>query len=307
MIFVMAVIGLVILVIAGDALVRGAVSLSLRLGIPALIVSLTVVAFGTSAPELLVSVQAMLDGSPQIALGNVVGSNIANVLLVMGLPALVAGFARNAGDMRKSWWLMLGASLLLIGLGFRGTLGLLAGTIFLAGIFYLVVDSLRDALRGRAASAPSDVEMRGPALTAILLVGGLVGLPVGARLFVDNAIEIARLFHVSESVIGLTLVAVGTSLPELATSVVAAIRGRGDVAFANVIGSNIFNIFGILGVASLLGPIPVGEDFLRRDLWVMLAAALALVPFVFLGWRFGRRWGAVFVAGYGVYLMALIA
>jgi cation:H+ antiporter len=310
------VVGLVILLLAGDALVKGAVNLSLRVGIPALIVSLTVVAFGTSAPELLISIKAAMENVPGIALGNVVGSNTANVLLVLGIPALLAVMHTSQCDTRKSYVIMLVASVLFIALAFRGVFDPLAGIILLVALTLILGDSIRDALAhrraGKAAEAAAEEEPEGadpdmPWWKIILfLVLGLVGLPLGADLLVDSAVAIATLYGVSDTVIGLTLVALGTSLPELATTVMAALRRQADVALGNVIGSNMFNLLAIIGVASLIAPIPVDPEFLRFDLWVMLGASLLILPLVFLGRDLTRIWGIVLSALYLGYIALVI-
>ncbi|WP_343116527.1 calcium/sodium antiporter [Ostreiculturibacter nitratireducens] len=311
--FVWALAGLAILVAAGDVLVRGAVNLSLKLGIPALIVSLTVVAFGTSAPELLISVFAVIEGAPGIALGNVVGSNIANVLLVLGLPALIAPIITRDYDTRKSFLTMLAATALFMILCFSGPIRWPHALALLAGLALMLGDAIRGALRERAAARVTldeTLDQVDPAAhwgrTLGYIAVGLVGLPLGADLLVDGASGIARAAGISETVIGLTLVAIGTSAPELATSVMAAWKGRADVALGNVIGSNMFNLLGIIGVAGLVGPIPVGAEMTSRDLWVMLAAALLLAPFVFYGWRIGRRWGLGLTGAYGAYVVMLL-
>lgn len=314
--YVLAGLGLVILLLAGDALVRGAVNLSLRLGVPALIVSLTVVAFGTSAPELLISIQAVIDNAPGIALGNVVGSNIANVLLVLGIPALLAGGLHTSQyDTRKSFVTMLAVSLLFTGVCFFGPIGWPHGLLLLAVMAAVLWDQVRDALvhRNGVAREPRIEELEGadlgmPGWKIAVFVGlGLVGLPLGADLLVDSSIVIARRFGVSETVIGLTLIAVGTSLPELATTVMAALRRQADVALGNVIGSNIFNLLTIIGIAALVGRIPVDPVFLRFDLWVMLGAALLLAPFVFSTRRdMTKRWGILFAALYAAYLWIVV-
>ena len=309
--------GLVILLLAGDSLVRGAVNASLRLGVPALIVGLTVVAFGTSAPELLVSIQAILDDAPGIALGNVVGSNIANILLVLGVPAIISGIRTGASDTRKSYVTMIAASVLFIGLAFLGPLTWVHGLVLLAVLAVILADQTREALahrRNGLAAAEEDEEVEGadPSMPwwkiSMFLVLGLVGLPLGADLLVDNSVSIARRFGVSETVIGLTLVAVGTSLPELATTVMAAIRREADVALGNVIGSNMFNLLAIMGVASLFGTIDVDRQFLTFDFWVMLGASLILAPFVFSrSLDLTKLWGVLFVGLYAAYLVALVA
>ncbi|MBF9032787.1 calcium/sodium antiporter [Rhodobacterales bacterium HKCCE2091] len=307
--FLTAGLGLVILLLAGDVLVRGAVNLSLRLGIPALIVSLTVVAFGTSAPELLISIQSVLDGVPGLALGNVVGSNTANVLLVLGIPALISSIDAPASDTRKSYLFMMAGSVLFVALAATGAFTLWQGLVLLAALALILRDQFREAM----AHDPDDEEPpegADPTMpwwkigTYVML--GLVGLPVGASLLVDSSILIARTYGVSETVIGLTLVAVGTSLPELATTVMAGIRRHAEVAIGNVIGSNIFNLLAIIGLTAVIGPVPVGASFFRLDFWIMLAAAAALAPFVFWKMRMGRRVGLLFVALYVLYVAAIL-
>ncbi|MEM6759831.1 MAG: calcium/sodium antiporter [Pseudomonadota bacterium] len=313
----LAVLGLVILLLAGDSLVKGAVNLSLRLGVPALIVSLTIVAFGTSAPELLIAIQAVVENAPGIAMGNVVGSNTANILLVLGIPALLATMHTSQCETRKTFNIMIAATVLFIGLAFRGVFDWIAAIILLAALAYVLFDATQQARQHRkaaktAADEQDEEEIEGvdpdlPMWRIILfLVLGLIGLPLGADLLVDNASIIARTYGVSDVVIGLTLVAVGTSLPELATTVAAALRQQAEVALGNVIGSNMFNLLAVIGVASLVGPIPVDMAFLRFDLWVMLAASILLVPFVFFRKDLTRVWGAILTALYLVYLAAVL-
>jgi cation:H+ antiporter len=310
MVFAYATLGLIILLLAGDALVKGAVNLSLRLGVPALIVSLTIVAFGTSAPELLISVKAALDGVPGIALGNVIGSNTANVLLVLGIPALIAVMHTSAHDTRSSYRQMLVGTVLFIALAWRGVFDLWAGIVLLAGLVVMLWSAFR-AAQDHMRAGQADPELEEPEgadpdmpgwRIAIYLALGLVGLPLGADLLVDSATEIAQMFGVPDTVIGLTLVALGTSLPELATTVMAAIRRQADVAIGNVIGSNMFNLLGIIGIASLIAPMPVDPALLRFDLWVMLAASVLLVPFVFFGRDVTRIWGVALTALYVAYV-----
>ncbi|MEL7280554.1 MAG: calcium/sodium antiporter [Pseudomonadota bacterium] len=318
-VWLLAILGLVILLLAGDALVKGAVNLSLRVGLPALIVSLTIVAFGTSAPELLIGIDAVLNDKPGLALGNVVGSNTANILLVLGVPAMIAALHTSTCDTKKTFLFMLGASLLFIALAFRGVFDPLAAIVLLAALAFMLLDAARDALKHQRAcsDAPADapneaeeVEGADPDMPwwqiIVFLVLGLVGLPLGADLLVDNASVIAKTFGVSDSVIGLTLVALGTSLPELATTVMAAIRRQADVALGNVIGSNMFNLLAIIGITALVSPIPVDPGFLRFDLWVMLGASLLLIPFVFLKQDIGRVWGVTLTAMYLIYVTLVL-
>ncbi|MBD3664465.1 calcium/sodium antiporter [Sulfitobacter aestuariivivens] len=308
------ILGLVILLLAGDALVKGAVNLSLRLGVPALIVSLTIVAFGTSAPELLISIKAILDDAPGIALGNVVGSNTANILLVLGIPALLATMHTSECNTRKTYVYMIAASVLFIGLAFRGVFDWIAALVLLTALAFFLGSAFFEAKAHRTASqvdaedeVPEEADPDMPLIKIIVfLVLGLVGLPLGAELLVDNATTIARFWGVSDAVIGLTVVAIGTSLPELATTVMAALRRQADVALGNVIGSNMFNLLAIIGIASLVGPIPVDAEFLTFDLWVMLGASLLLIPFVFLHRDITRIWGIVLSALYALYLIVVL-
>ncbi|THD83611.1 calcium/sodium antiporter [Aliigemmobacter aestuarii] len=302
--------GLILLVFGGDGLVKGAVALALRLGIPALIVGLTVVAFGTSAPELLVSVTAALDGAAGIAIGNVVGSNIANILLILGLPAIITTIHSSQIDTRRGYYTMLAVSLGFALLCFTGPLIWWHGLLLLAALAAMILDNIRSARAHKAAN--EDVELEGADenmqawKVAAYILGGLVGLGVGANLLVTGAVNIARDFGISETVIGLTLVAIGTSLPELVTSIVAAIRKQADVALGNVIGSNIFNILSILGITALIAPLPVDPAILWRDNWVMMAVALALAPFVLFRLDITRLAGVGFVAAYVGYSAWLV-
>ena len=312
--WVVASASLVLLLLAGDALVKGAVNLSLRLGVPALIVSLTIVAFGTSAPKLLISVQASLENAPGIALGNVVGSNTANILLVLGVPAILSTMRTSDCETRKSFVQMILASGLFIALCLGGELTRAGGAVLLIALIAMLSYAFLEARRHRAAcqtaEGEADVEGADPEMpwikVLVLLALGLVGLPIGASLLVDSSVDIARDFGISETAIGLTLVAIGTSLPELATTVMAAVRRQADVALGNVIGSNMFNLLGIMGIASLIHPIPVDHSFIEFDFWIMLGASLLLVPFVFFRKDLTRGWGIALTALYIAYVVAVL-
>ena len=312
--FLYAILGLVILVLAGDVLVRGAVNSSLRLGVPALIVSLTVVAVGTSAPELLVAVQAVLEDAPGIALGNVVGSNIANVLLVLGIPALLAGLNTGACDSRDSYLQMIFGTVLFMVFAFMAPMNWLHGLALLilyAGVMaHAVMVGSRHKKANDLKLLEAEIDEVDPHMPwwkiFLYLALGLVGLPMGADMLVEGATNIARDYRISETVIGLTLVAVGTSLPELATTIAAAFRRQADVALGNVIGSNMANSLGIIGVAALFGDIPVTNGLLSFDIWVMLGAAVLLAPFVLTRMNMGRLWGGLFTGLYVAYVVIVL-
>ncbi len=303
--------GIVLLVVAGDFLVRGAVSLAHRAGVSTLVIGLTIVAFGTSAPELVVGIDAVWKGSPTLALGNVVGSNIANSLLVVGLPAIIAPMTCDAPRLGRNLMMMIGATLVFIWFAQSGEITASNGLIM------LVLLGLFLAYSGmRAKKCPTELDGLDE-ITEIeehpipyrkswaMVLGGLIGLALGADLLVVGSIDLARAFGVSEALIGLTLIALGTSLPELVTAMVAAIRGHCDVAVGNVVGSNIFNVLAIMGVSSQFGTIPVPESFLSIDLWVMLGAALLLIPFTKLRSEVGKFSGIVMVLLYVGYMIHL--
>jgi len=315
--WVYAGLGLVILLLAGDALVKGAVNLSLRLGVPALIVSLTIVAFGTSAPELLIAIQAITDGAPGLALGNVVGSNTANVLMVLGIPALIATFHTSSCDTRKNYLFMVFASVLFTAMCFLGPITWVHGLVLLAALGFVLSDAFIEARAHRKenkanGAANEDEEVEGADMDmpwwqiGVFMVLGLIGLPLGANLLVEGAVNIATHYGVSETVIGLTLVAVGTSLPELATTAMAAVRNQADVALGNVIGSNMFNLLAIIGIASFVGEIPVANGILSFDIWVMLGASALLIPFVFFKQNITKGWGVILSALYAAYVIIIL-
>ena len=315
MFWLLAALGLVILLLAGDALVKGAVNLSLRLGVPAMIVSLTIVAFGTSAPELLIAISAVLEDAPGIAIGNVVGSNTANILLVLGVPALLVPLATSQCETRKNYLYMIVGSLLFIVVAFFEPITWVSSIFLLGALAFVLLDSARTARKHRketaGAAAVEDLEEADPDMSwpmiGFYILLGIIGLPLGADLLVDSATEIAHMFNVSDTVIGLTLVAIGTSLPELATTVMATLRRQAEVALGNVIGSNMFNLLAIVGVAALVGPIPVSQSILTFDIWIMLAASLALVPFVYFRLNMGRSVGVLFCVLYAAYMFVVVS
>ena len=304
--------GLVLLILAGDFLVKGAVGLSLRLGVPTLIVSVTIVGFGTSAPELLIGVQSALQGAPGIALGNVVGSNTANVLLVLGFPALLYTLDTSGTETKRVYLMMMAVSVIFVALAFMGPFHFLHAGILLGLLVVMLWDNLKSAFNSRNVTKTDLEVIEGirPNMPvwrmALYITVGIVGLPLGAQLMIEGAVVIAARFGLSEEIIGLTLVAIGTSLPELATTAVAAYRREADVALGNVIGSNMFNLLAIMGVTSLFGPLPVAPAFLQVDLWIMLGASVLLAPFAFTRIKMGRLWGVVFLGLYMAYTINLL-
>ncbi|MCS7102198.1 MAG: calcium/sodium antiporter, partial [Burkholderiaceae bacterium] len=301
--------GLLALIAGAELLVRGASKLALAVGISPLVVGLTVVAFGTSAPEVAVSVGAAAAGSADVAVGNVVGSNILNVLLILGVTALAAPLAVHAQVVRQEVPVMLGATVLALALMLDRTIGRLEGALLLALLIAYVAFLVVQARRASAATADAyggEVKRRSRggarwdahwAVQVLLVLVGLACLVVGARWLVAAATAFAQALGVPELVIGLTVVAAGTSLPEIATSVVAALRGERDIAVGNVVGSNVFNLLGCLGAAALVAPagLTVAPAVLNFDAWVMLAVAVACLPIFITGREIARWEGALFL------------
>ena len=310
MLYLSLALGLVLLVLGGEALVRGAVALAGRLGVSPLLIGLTVVGFGTSTPELVTSLQAAFSGSPGIAVGNVVGSNTANILLILGAAALIAPLAVSPGAFRRDGIALVLVTLAAIGAVLTGNLSRPLGLALLFGLVAYLVMAYRSE-RGDAATDEGAIETVGDAnpgaspiglpVALLYALGGIAVTVLGAPLLVSGATELATRFGVSDAVIGLTIVAVGTSLPELVTSVVASLRRQGAVAFGNVVGSNIYNVLGILGATALVKPIPVPAEIASFDIWVMAAATLALVWAAVTGWRITRGEGAVLLVAYVAY------
>ena len=308
--------GLGALVLGADVLVRGAARLALGWGLSPLVIGLTVVAFGTSAPEMAVSVGAALDGRTDIALGNVVGSNVFNILGILGLSALILPLAVNLQIIRQEVPVMIGSALLLALLALDGEIGLVDGAMLFGLLVLYTAFLVRQSRRlGAEEAGESDfaadigqATATRPLLSAAMVAGGLALLVAGAQALVAAATGFARDLGLSELVIGLTIVAVGTSLPELATSIMAALRGQRDIAVGNVIGSCVFNILGCLGLTALVagGGVPVPASVLRFDLWVMLAATLACLPIFITGRSIARWEGAVLLSYYGAYTVYLL-
>ncbi|WP_425316435.1 calcium/sodium antiporter [Stutzerimonas chloritidismutans] len=318
MTFVYLIAGLVLLVAGAEVLVRGAAKLAAQFGISPLVIGLTVVAFGTSAPETAVSVQAALNGSGDIAIGNVVGSNIANVLLILGMTALVAPLVVSRQLIRLDVPIMIGASLVTFGLSWDGELSRIDGALLFTAVvvytLFLIISSRREKAAEVDDEFAKEFGLDEPAkphaglINAGLVIAGLVLLVVGSNFLVEGAVALARALGLSELVIGLTVIAIGTSLPELATSIMAAFRGERDIAVGNIVGSNIFNLLCVLGLASLVSPqaIGVSSNALAFDFPVMIAVAVACLPIFFAGYCIKRWEGALFVAYYVAYTLYLV-
>ena len=299
--------GCVVLGLAGEALLRGAVTLADKLRVSPLIIGLTIIAFGTSAPELTVSLNAALDGQPDISIGNVVGSNIANILLVMGAMAVVSPFFVNHGTLGRDGGFMLSVSALLFVLGMVGMIDRPVGIalfVILIGFTYYLYTSAREVEDTAEAEAGVD-ENRVPGgalVAAMVLLVGIAGVVWGAELMVDGAVALAHQWGISEAVIALSLVAIGTSLPELAVSLVAAMRGHAGLAVGNIIGSNISNILLILGVTSMVAPLPISDMIAMRDIPIMIGVACLGFIFMASGRAMSRVEGGISLALYAAYM-----
>lgn len=305
--------GFALLVAGGELLVKGAVKLAEKFSISPLLIGLTLVGFGTSTPELVTSLQAAFAGSPGIAVGNVVGSNIANILFILGAAALISPVAVAKETFKRDGLVLAAATLLCLGAVLFGYLTRWMGVIFVLSLAaYIWFAFQQERTSTKAASAANGAPPPAPkpaagaiALDLVLVAGGLAMTMLGARFLVSGAIDLARMFSISETIIGLTIVAVGTSLPELITSVMASLRKQGDIAFGNIVGSNIYNLFGILGVTAIVKPIPVPAEIMRLDIWVMVAATALLAFAAVSRWRIGRTEGAIMLAAYASYVIWL--
>lgn len=313
--FLWLALGIGILIVAGDVLVRGSASLARRWGVPSLIIGLTVVALGTSAPELVVSVGAVWKGAPGLAIGNVVGSNIANMLLVLGVPALVAPIITTAKGTRRNVGIAIAASVIFYLMAMSGRLVFWQGAVLFGLIIIYLLYLFQHARKGDEVAPDiaelADVEhMQGlpkSGLTiAAFIIVGLIGLPWGGHLVGNNGVNIAHELGVSNAIIGLTIVALGTSLPELATSVIAAFRGHSELAVGNAFGSNIFNIFAVGGASAMAGNLPVHPDLIHFDMPVMLGAMVLVAIPVFARRSIGRLGGLILTFSYVGYIGWLI-
>ncbi|WP_351015335.1 calcium/sodium antiporter [Shewanella sp. AC91-MNA-CIBAN-0169] len=296
--------GFIILTIGAEALVRGASAVALRLGIAPLIIGLTIVAFGTSAPELAVSVKSALAGNPGIALGNVVGSNIVNIGLILAITALIRPITVQSQMVKRDIPIMIAASVLMWFLLLDGEVSFIDGAILFSALVGYLVFSYVSA-KNNPEDLDVDASPQHPGLSIALIIVGIAMLVGGGILFVDGAVDLAKQFGISEVIIGLTIVAIGTSMPELVTSVMAALKGQSDIAIGNVVGSNIFNVLGILGATALIHPVSAA-GFNEIDFIAMLIFAFMVLPFAWSGLSIGRREGSVLLAGYLGYTSYLV-
>jgi cation:H+ antiporter len=313
--YVFLLVGLVLLTIGGDILVRGATSAAKILKVSPLLIGLTLVGFGTSTPELVTGLTAALAGSPGIAIGNVVGSNTANILLILGITALILPLTVDRAAFRRDGAMLVFSALACLAVVLLGVLDRWVGVVFLGCLIGYVVWAYKS--EAKAADAEADMHKHiaedapaGPTNLWLALGLALLGIAItigGARLLVDNAIVLAKGFGISDTIIGLTIVAVGTSLPELITSVIAALKKHSDVALGNIIGSNIYNVLGILGITALIKPIPIPQQIAQVDIWVMLGATALLIVFVRTGMKIMRWEGAAFIVAFAAYTAWLVS
>lgn len=304
--------GLILLFVGGEISLRGAIAFAKKLCVSPAIIGLTVIGFGTSAPELLVTVKAALQGQPDLAIGNVVGSNISNILLILGVGGMICPLVCDPKSLRRDGTAMLLAMALLTGLSVSGIIVFWQGLLMLAALITFLIWSYFQDKKDRDVAELHEKETEEMQnvpdkwfiiLTFLLL--GLAGLVGGAHILVIGAVSIATDFGIPESVIGLTIVALGTSLPELAATAVAAMRRHTDVAIGNVIGSCLFNVLSIIGITAMITPLEIAEDIRQIDVWVMLASCLILGPMLFGDYKICRRDAALLLIGYGGYIGSL--
>lgn len=306
--------GLAVLIIGADVLVRGSSRLALSFGLSPLVMGLTVVAFGSSAPEVAASTTAVLSGEGELAFGNVIGSNIFNVLFALGVAAMLTPLVVARKLVRQDVPIMIGASIVVALMALDGAISRVEGILLLMALSVWIAGLIRAARRGGEEDAPPEMNIdslktgKSRGLAIALILAGLAMLSGGAHLMVTGAVEIARALGLSELIIGLTVVSAGTGMPETVTSAVAALKGERDIAVGNVVGSNIFNLLCVLGVASVAGPegVPVPIEAMRFDVPVMIATCVACLPIFFSGYKIARWEGAVLVGYYAAYLAFLV-
>ena len=293
------ILGLVFLIFGGDLLVRSAVSFAEKFGVSSFIIGVTVVSFGTSVPELMVSIQAAMDQAADIAIGNVLGSNIANIALVLGVSVVIRPLSITTNTYKLSWWVMLISSLLFILFLLDNVMTKMEGLLLIAGLFCFIIFSIKRNIPNEE-SIISKINIQTGILFFVL---GAIGLYFGSELFVESAISIASFFNVPKFVIGITVVALGTSLPELVTSIVALMKGQNNISLGNLIGSNIFNVFAVLGITSLIQELGTSSILLFLDFGVMLAVILVFGYQLFIRKKISRTAGFILLSGYFSYIL----
>ena len=309
--YVLLIGGLIVLIMSGEALVRGSVGLALKFNIPTLVIGMTIVSFGTSAPELLVSLKAALNNHPEIAIGNVLGSNIANLALVLGLTTIILPITVKKPTVKVDWPIMMGTTVLFYIFILNQKIEWYEGAVFTAGLigfnYYMFWSS-----KNQSKDEGDDAEMKANQKTnvfinIVFIVAGVVGLAFGANWLLDGAVQIAASFGVSEHVIGVTIVAFGTSVPELITSVVAALKKETDISVGNLIGSNIFNILGVLGITALIKEIPVTTQAITNDIYWVLFISLLVFPLMIIGYKINRIRGGLLFMAYCSYIYFVVS
>jgi cation:H+ antiporter len=310
---ILLIIGLIVLIVGGDYLVKGSSSLALRLRLSPLVVGLTIVAFGTSAPELLISIQSALKGSPDIAMGNVVGSNICNLALVLGLTAVINPVKVKTNSIQIDWPMTMGSSLLLYLIVREGNITAATGILFIVLLLIYMFFIIRNSRKTTIATEKTlnkdeipDMPSKQIWKDIVFILIGCVGLYFGSEWFVNSAKDLALSLGVEERVVGLTIVALGTSLPELTTAAVASYKGQTDLAIGNLMGSNIFNILSILGITSLIHEIPVHVDIVNKDIIWMLLVTLVILPLMITRRRVGRMDGIILIIVYVIYIYTVV-
>lgn len=311
--YVLLIGGLITLIVAGEALVRGAVGVALKFKIPTLVIGMTIVSFGTSAPELLVSLKAALEGHPELSIGNVVGSNVANIALVLGLTAIILPIAVKRSTVKIDWTIMMLSTLLFYIFILDNVIQWYEGLIFVLGLIAFNVYMFKSInKKNNVTQLELDVNIdeakkKNVLVQILLIVVGCIGLAYGAGWLLDGAVTIATNFGVSEHIIAVTIVAFGTSVPELITSVVAALKKETDISVGNLIGSNIFNILGVLGITALVKEVPVSTQVLSNDIFWVIAISLLVFPLMIVNYKINRIRGLLLFLSYSVYIYFVVS
>lgn len=309
--YVLLIGGLIVLIIAGEALVRGAVGIALKFNIPTLVIGMTIVSFGTSAPELLVSLKAALNDHPELAIGNVIGSNIANIALVLGITTMILPIVVKRSTARIDWPIMMGTTILFYIFILDQKIVWYEGVVLTLGLvafnYYMFWSAKKENKTEVLDEDAEEVKKSSMLVNILYITGGAIGLALGASWLLDGAVVIASNFGVSEHVIGVTIVAFGTSVPELITSVVAAFKKHTDISVGNLIGSNIFNILGVVGITAMVKEIPVSMQVITNDIYWVLGISLLVFPLMIIGYKINRLRGFALFAAYCVYIYFVVS